>query len=166
MAVIKKHQQAGAPVNVVSIARELGLYVWKIDTLPAHVSGMIKKEVEGVEKGKYSIYVNSAHSTVRRRFTIAHEMAHFILHFEDVGDGIFDDALYRSGLSSEKELEANSLAVSILMPWELLSEEIAKLGTTNVNVLAERFQVSKQAVAIRLDNVGEYGLYSAVYSKE
>ena len=47
----------------------------------------------------YAIFVNKGDRyKTRQRFTIAHKIAHFILHREAIGDGIVDDALYRSGL--------------------------------------------------------------------
>jgi len=140
--IIDDHQES-APVPVVMLAKALGLSVFTLDTFPDDVSGMIKKE-----DGSYSIYVNSTHHSNRRRFTIAHEIAHYILHKEYIGDGIVDDALYRSGLGTIMETEANAFAAEILMPFHLLSQE--SLPDRTVNDLAEIFKVSTASMGIRL----------------
>lgn len=145
MNIIRKHQQ-NTPVVMLPIAKELGLKVFYVDDWDRNgLSGMIKKDAEA-EAG-YSIFVNNKHNTQRKRFTIAHEIAHYLLHESEIGDGIVDDAMYRSGLTNIKEVEANNMAANILMPWHLLSEY-----TTNSTVddLANRFNVSRSAMSIRL----------------
>jgi Zn-dependent peptidase ImmA (M78 family) len=59
---------------------------------------------------------------------------------------LVDDALYRSSLSDRREAEANSLAADLLMPAHLL----APLLDQPVSDLADRFQVSVQAMQIRV----------------
>jgi hypothetical protein len=85
MAIIRHHQDE-PPVQVVPIARDLGLEVYRASGWSENLSGMIIKD-EGTGSG-YAIFVNADHHEVRRRFTIAHEIAHFILHRELIGDGI------------------------------------------------------------------------------
>lgn len=65
------------------------------------------------------------------------------------GDGILDDALYRSGLSSVPEAEANRFAADILMPCHLVSREM-RAGADSVEELTKRFGVSPCAMSIRL----------------
>lgn len=141
--IIDKHQES-APVPVVAIAQELGLKVYTLDTFPDDLSGMIKKE----NNGSYGIYVNSEHHSNRRRFTIAHEIGHFILHKKYIGDGIVDDALYRSGLGTIMETEANALAAEILMPYHLLSQHSSP--DRSINEMADIFKVSIASMGIRL----------------
>ena len=147
LAVIREHQKK-LPVQTVGLARDLGLRVFKVPNWPNDLSGMIRKNDEN--DGGFDIFVNAAHPYVRRRFTIAHEIAHAVLHPQLIGDGITDDALYRSGLSNTVEAQANRLAADILMPRDRLSELI-KAGMTDIDVLAEKFKVSTQAMAIRLN---------------
>lgn len=139
---IRKHQTE-APIQMVPLAGEFGLDVYKAPHFPDNLSGMIKRE-----DGEYKIYVNAQHAVTRRRFTIAHELAHYILHKDLIEDGIVDDALYRSGLGSNVETEANKLATDILMPWHLLKRpEYEKLSVFD---LAKKFWVSEAAMSIRL----------------
>ncbi|MCY4186154.1 MAG: ImmA/IrrE family metallo-endopeptidase [Rhodobacteraceae bacterium] len=146
---IINENQASPPVQTVPIAKGLGLKVFKstTDAWPDALSGMIKRSSDDLSQ--YSIYVNGNHHVHRRRFTIAHEISHFILHKNLIGDGITDDVLYRSGLSSRVEAQANSLAADILMPWRLIREQLSG-GIDNIEELAMKFRVSKSAMAIRL----------------
>ena len=146
--VIRNHQDR-PPVPTVPIANELGLEVFK--TRPgawsSNISGLLRKAPD--DPSMFHIYVNGDHHLNRRRFTIAHEIAHFVLHRDLIGDGITEDALYRSGLSNKVEAEANRFAARILMPWHLLGPELRK-GITDIEKLAGIFRVSKSAMSIRL----------------
>jgi Zn-dependent peptidase ImmA (M78 family) len=140
--------QKTAPVQVVPIAKELGLNVFSVDW-DDNISGMIMRDSERGGPSGFAIYVNRKHASVRRRFTIAHEIAHFVLHRSLIGDGVQDDALYRSKLSSAVETEANRYAADLLMPWNLINQEVAN-GRNTVDELAVAFDVSKSSMSIRL----------------
>lgn len=134
------------PIDVVSLANMLGIKVYDA-AWPPSVSGKIQRDnVKGGQSG-YAIFVNKDHSETRKRFTVAHEIAHYVLHEPFIGDGLFDDALYRSGLPEEKEVQANKMAADILMPW---SELQPLIGTMTPEELAAKFKVSKEAMNIRL----------------
>lgn len=147
MSIIKQHQ-VSAPVHVIPLAEALGVNVYYVDWAD-DVSGRIERNADKGGESGYAIFVNSNHHPNRRRFTIAHEIAHFVLHQDEIGDGIYDDALYRSGLPLRIEFQANKLAADILMPWHLLSEAMRDADYT-VESLAKLFQVSKSAMSIRL----------------
>lgn len=147
LSIIQKHQTV-APVQTVALAENLGLKVWHVPNWPDDLSGKILKSEDQGGKSGYAIYVNGSHHMNRRRFTTAHEIAHFVLHSEYIGDGIVDDGLYRSRLSNRMEIEANKMAADILMPRFLLNQHIAN-GVTSVAGLAEIFQVSVSAMSFR-----------------
>lgn len=146
-SIIQTHQK-NAPVNIVSLAHHLGINVYSAEE-SKKLSGKIMKDSKLGGSSGYAIVVNSADHPLRQRFTIAHEIAHFLLHRSEIGDGIVEDALYRSGLSTRQEVEANKLAAEILMPWHLLHDAI-KENLTTIAELADRFQVSQSAMSIRL----------------
>lgn len=137
-----------APVLLKPITAGLGLKVYSSEFDDATISGMIKRDTEALSG--YSIYVNKLHHKNRIRFTIAHEVAHYILHQEFIGDGVVDDVMYRSNLSDKMEREANNFAADILMPWPLLSRAMKINNNINIDELAQKFNVSKSAMAIRL----------------
>ncbi len=136
------------PVLVVPIADRLGIEVYNVRGWSDKLSGMIRRDTEDGGKSGYAIYVNARHAETRRRFTIAHEIAHYVLHKNLIRDGIVDDTLYRSGLSNLIETEANRFAAEILMPTHLIRAAIRK--ESSISKLAEQFKVSSEAMAIRL----------------
>ena len=71
------------------------------------------------------------------------------MHRDRIGDGLEDDALYRSGLSTLEEVQANRMAAEILMPYALIDEAI-KNGKKTIAELAQLFVVSKEAMNLRL----------------
>ncbi|PYE98913.1 uncharacterized protein DUF955 [Rhizobium sp. PP-F2F-G38] len=133
------------PINVVGLANLLGIKVYNA-AWPNNISGKIQKDAEKGGTSGFAIFVNASHPETRRRFTIAHEVSHYVLHEDLIGDGVFDDALYRSGLSNAVEQEANGLAANILMPWLHLNKQIGE----PVHELARSFNVSEDAMKNRL----------------
>lgn len=148
--IILKHQKQ-APVNVAEIANDLGIKVWEMRDLPVGISGKIFRDaLNGGESG-YSIGVRASESYERKRFTVAHEIAHFILHREKIGYGISDDEMYRSGLSTADEVAANKLAAQIIMPWDLIFK-LKSEGYNNPFKLAQMLKVSEAAINVRLSS--------------
>ena len=143
---IQKEQEE-APVQVGAICDAIGIkLVEKVG--PDHLCGSIQKD----ENGEYTITVNSIHHTNRKRFTIAHELAHFLEHRHLIGDGVSDDMMYRSHLSNKVEREANVIAARILMPDHLL-EYLGEQLDGDMEAIARRLGVSRQALSLRLGQV-------------
>jgi Zn-dependent peptidase ImmA (M78 family) len=140
------------PMSVIKLANNLGIRVYEA-AWPDNISGKIQKDTEKGGASGFAIFVNKDHPETRKRFTIAHEIAHYVLHENDIGDGIFDDALYRSGLTNRQEAEANGLAADILMPWKYLGPELTK-NSADIDILANKFGVSSQAMSIRMGVFG------------
>lgn len=144
-------QQTVAPVKLSTIAQALGVKL-RASTLPSGISGEIRPDPESVSG--FTVRVNRHDGARRQRFTIAHELSHFLLHRDQIGDGITDDVLYRSEISDAREAEANRLAADILMPRNLVSEWVDRaraLGVDDIPAyLAEQFDVSEAAMRIRL----------------
>ena len=126
-----------------------GLDVTFADDLGEDVSGCIIKRGE-----RCKILINNNEPAARKRFTLAHELAHFLLHKDDLGDKFPENILLRGGLSNRKEVEANRLASEILMPFDAIDkateERIIKQGGFTISDMAQLFQVSNAAMAIRL----------------
>lgn len=143
--------QTEFPIKVGAIAKAFEIIV-KTSTLAAGISGEIK-EVDGI----CTVRVNRHDVKARQRFTLAHEIAHFLLHKDKIGDGIVDDILYRSRLSDELESQANKLAADIVMPWVLIQERLENHTDLKVEQkierLAEEAEVSTTAIKIRLGKI-------------
>lgn len=164
LGIARKHLQS-APVNVVRLTYDLGMVLYETGDWPETVSGMIRKDRRGGGKSGYAVIVNDKHCEVRRRFTIAHEIGHFVLHPDLIGDSIGDDGLYRSHLPHIREEEANRFAANLLMPTELI-EKAEAAGVDTIPDLARIFEVSRSTMSARLgvpfeirepaaDNAGE-----------
>lgn len=139
-----------APVRLPDLARTLGVAV-KAATLAPGISGEIRPSPDGVG---FVIRVNRHDPPKRQRFTVAHELAHFLLHRDEVGNGIQDDVLYRSSLSDRREQQANRLAADILMPASLLTEAREAAEEKGVGdlvlYLSDRLGVSEAAIRIKI----------------
>lgn len=142
------------PIKLGALAKELGVRI-RVSSLGTGVSGQISREDNG-----YTIKVNRNEARERQRFTIGHELAHYLLHRDVVDsspDGITDNVLYRSGAPERIEYEANRLAAEIVMPMALVEKELQKrfggvVTEASIEALAKRFEVSKAAMEIRLSN--------------
>jgi predicted transcriptional regulator len=140
------------PVDLEGMARSLGLGVQRDPDMPSDISGKIEKAGAG-----YRITVNGKHPPQRQRFTLAHEIAHYVLHRDLIGDGVIDNAMYRSArLSDEIERQANRYAADLLMPAVAVRRLFRREGVRSLADLSERFDVSREAVNIRLKDLG-YG---------
>ena len=101
----------------------------------------------------YNIYINRNEPATRQRFTIAHEIGHFILHRELI-EQQKGSVLYRKDFNnnSPAESQANFFAAALLMP----RQEILKAWNTlnNIQDIANCFEVSRDAAYIRLNKMG------------
>ncbi|MFD2258949.1 ImmA/IrrE family metallo-endopeptidase [Chelativorans composti] len=125
LALIRKFK-SHAPVDVEGLANALGVKVSYANLRP-ETSGMIER----IGDDRFRIVVNANHPRTRQRFTIAHELGHYMLHRHLIGEGIEDNRAYRSScdgvyrnreIGPSQETEANKFAVSVLMPEHLMAE--------------------------------------------
>lgn len=139
------------PVKVGELANELGLKVIRAP-MPPKISGLIQPSADA--PAGFEIRVNKYEMPERQRFTVAHEIAHYLLHRDDIGSGVVDSIMYRSNLTSRKETEANRLAADIVMPARAVGKELDRLGgrrtDDTVETLAAMFRVSVPAMKVRL----------------
>ena len=150
-AEIVRRFTSNIPVKVGELATELGLKVTRTP-LPSKISGLIQPSTEG--RAGFEIRVNKYEVPDRQRFTVAHEIAHYLLHRDEIGSGVVDSIMYRSTLTSRKETEANRLAADIVMPAKAVSAEFQRFGGRSteevVEELANIFRVSVSAMKVRL----------------
>lgn len=149
--IIEKYQQE-IPVKLGSIAKEFGIDV-KRATLAANISGQIQEC-----DGKVTIKVNRHDAKARQRYTLSHEISHYLLHRHLLSDGITDDLLYRSSQSSLIEKEAERLAADIIMPVKQIKSLLEKHSKTKkgallIEAVAEELEVSTTALGYRIDGM-------------
>jgi Zn-dependent peptidase ImmA (M78 family) len=129
------------PVPVEDVVKALGLEV--VPYAFHHKISALLKEEQGV------IGVNKTHNPLRQRFSIAHELGHFVLghgmgntYREETVDDFFDK-------TDPQERDANLFASLILMPDAWVKKQVKKSGL-EIDKLANIFKVSRQAMTIRL----------------
>lgn len=149
------------PVPVESLVAAEGIRL-AFDSIGGNdVSGMLYR------RGASAVMVvNEQHHPHRQRFTIAHELGHYRLHDADAYlDGTaslrFRDGTSATGTDRE-EREANAFAAGLLMPADWVQDHFIAMVTARramdedsaVVRLADRFDVSEQAMRIRLVDLG------------
>ncbi|MBI4432349.1 MAG: ImmA/IrrE family metallo-endopeptidase [Candidatus Omnitrophica bacterium] len=145
-------------VPVEKIAEQLNLQII-YEPFEGTLSGCVIRE-----DGKARIGVNSNDHENRQRFTIAHEIGHFLLH---EGEEVFVDHGFRinrrdvnSSLVQEpEEIEANDFAAELLMPVKFIKRDIEEKqidleNDKTVQALAKKYKVSVRAFSYRLANLG------------
>lgn len=157
MTLSEQHQEIFArysnnqPVKLAAMADELGLEVFR-SSLKPNVSGLIEPS-ESAPSG-FRIRINRHELAERQRFTLAHEIGHYMLHRDKIGGGIVDNVMYRSNLSSRYEVEANKFAADLIMPMQHIKQKFNELGRVvsddTIVALANQFRVSQAAMRIRL----------------
>lgn len=147
-----KHSN-GFPVDLDAIAKNLQIDVKRMKFEDQTVSGVI-----GYDESKVVIGINRDHSEARQRFTLAHEIGHFVLHPASM---VVDRALYRNSSSSEaisaEEIEANGFAAELLMPADDVREQVSGIPAIDepqIRALRDRYGVSEFAVTVRLTSLG------------
>lgn len=166
--ILRRTNNFEAPVKVYEIAESLGISVVEHST-DDDLSGFLLRDRE---TKRVVIGVNSAHHNNRRRFTVAHELGHFLLH---EGEVIHIDKQstsqgfqlnFRNAKSSEgvdiKEKEANLFAAELLMPSKFIYDDLSGLKSIDLlgadeqyfQNLVEKYAVSLQAFTIRLSYLG------------
>jgi|SRR3989338_715314 len=142
------------PIPIKEVISNKGI---RIKMAPSkEFSGILLRKGEGALIG-----VNSTESPLRQRFTLAHELGHFLLHKNK--DAFVDDVNYRNNdvgvVGDDKEQEANAFAAAFLVPRKLLRVDIEKMaqnGVSEIDIgpLAKKYEVSKESMSYRLINLG------------
>lgn len=147
------------PVDVKGLASNLGLTYVEKDMHPVESGGI---RFDGLQ---YVISVNNKETPQRKRFTTAHEIAHYLLHRDILKqrghmDRLFDKAAYHNPadpFTRAQEVQANRYAASLLMPKFAILKEIDS-GNNTITGLSETFDVSKASMRFRIDNLGISGV--------
>jgi len=149
------------PVDVAALARRHGITIYAAGFQQPNVAGAIQNIA-----GRGILWVNQLDPPVRQRFTIAHELGHWFLGHLQKGQAVTDSsAAFGQGLAFRtvpaaaplppRERAANHFAAALLMPRPLLLEWVDRdpRYLTNLTPLARTFDVSVQALRIRLDEL-------------
>lgn len=162
LELLVKTDSLNAPIPIKEIIKSLDIKLSPYD-LGEDVSGVLV-----IDNQNYKIGYNSTESHVRQRFTLAHELGHFILHKNKAQEVFVDNVTYMFRKANTRtkdykiEMEANQFAAAILMPKQLLELEIDKLSGSIlsdhdlISSLSKIFKVSQIAMTYRLNNLGYF----------
>ena len=135
-------------IDPTVIAQAEGVQVLEVE-MPAGDSGEYLGEAV---KGLHVMRVNKNESPLRKRFTIAHELAHHVLgHGPRPRDGSKQYSAYNY---DPKEADANRFAAELLMPEAVVNRLVFDNGIADVSKLASVMKVSEVAMKYRLKNLG------------
>jgi Zn-dependent peptidase ImmA (M78 family) len=159
--LLANHGVIWPPIDAEELACAEGVLVVRRQFKDGDVSGMLFRD-----SNHQVIGVNSAHSVLRQRFTIAHELGHRALH---PGRELILDVPVRVNLRDKnsstatdiEEIEANAFAAALLMPEQMIRDQLNRLPVskrrepdTTATELAVIFKVSTSALNFRLINLG------------
>jgi Zn-dependent peptidase ImmA (M78 family) len=138
------------PVDPFFFAARFGIKVVNYPLDPDMSGMLVKRPTEDP-----LIYINASDSEVRRRFTCAHELGHYVARTTGRSDDSFG-YIDRRGPSAAhgtdpSEIYANQFAAELLMPHENVRALASHLTDA---ALAVRFNVSLGAMRYRLVNLG------------
>jgi IrrE N-terminal-like domain len=144
------------PLDVEELAASLcRLRVRAADDLGPIAGAAPKVQLSGVLlPGRWEIWVRRDEPERRRRFTVAHEVGHHLLHSD--GAAVLcrpSDVETAQGDLRAREREANRFAAELLMPEQMV-REAADHGGPNPIALAGHFGVSDVAMGYRLVTLG------------
>ncbi len=153
------HDQFANGSGVISIrqlsmlANYLGADVRAVDFTPDEVSARVFENPG--DAGAYTIELSKNEPLRRQKFSLAHEIAHIVLHKID------EDPLveyrrpileYADPNDLYKETQANAFAAALLIPKSAAERAWRELN--DIDDFAEMFQVSRSAAYNRLNNLG------------
>ncbi len=152
--ILVSHNLSSPPTFVEDLATKLNIEIIKTSFDSSNVSGVLV-----YKNGRFIIGINSTHTPERQRFTIAHELGHYVLHkkrFHMDTEFVEGEIMYRDDKSAtgeiREEVEANLFAASILMPKNIFISSWKDLHS--ISDLATKFKVSVQAATFRLKSLG------------
>lgn len=143
---------SGPPFDPYEYAKALGVEVEEREDMT--IDGLLKQTSEG----KFIVNLKKDAIEYRKRFTLAHELAHTFFYDILVGSVRFRGN--RNDFDSEEERLCDIAASEMLMPFTIFQNDVqdtkqedGTIPPTTIFSLSQRYKVSLQAVAIRISYV-------------
>ena len=144
----EKGLYSGHSLNIEEVIKTFPDIELRDEPLQSNCSGYFR-----YVNGKWIIGVNKLHHKNRKRYTLAHELGHYILH-KDKNVDIIDTTFFRNNKTDSIEYMANEFAAKLLMPEDKVRDFVDNQGIKNIGVLAEKFEVSASAMKFRIISLG------------
>lgn len=137
------------PINdLIYVLEKNGVIVNRLD-IKDDYDLKIDACVEEIDDRPFIVLINNNTSSVRLRFSLAHELAHILLHM-GIDDDLFDSKKAREIV----EKEAHRFAAALLLPKESMVNEVMSTSIEHLKILKKRWKVSIQAIAYRCKELG------------
>jgi len=146
---VRKTRPDAVPVSVKQYAAEIGAGIkYDHDLPPDEAGGSFEAN------GKRCIYVNAHDGSARQRFTVCHEIAHFVLGLPSEHQG---SPSWSYAKRPPNEIWCDVFAAELLLPIILFKQRVddAEVSLASVEMLAEEFDASFSATGSRFAAVGE-----------
>lgn len=162
--ILKQNTQLPLPVPVVELAQLAGIS--KIEPLSSQ--GFEGTLIANAEKSAGAIFYNGTVPRSRQKFTIGHELGHFLLpwHRQTTFECTVEDISRRA--RKDWEVQANQFSAELLMPKTLVKSRLRIMRDpeiAHIQELSNEFEVSIEAAARRLVELSEYAC-AVVFSKD
>ncbi len=137
--------------DLPAIAKAVGIREIKPTDTPAY-EGLL---ITDTSKSKGVILYNINSNAQRKRFTVAHELGHFLLPFHDRNAQCASSdfkAIKSNAPNQKKEEEANRFAIELLAPQQQIKSLLKPNREPDIGQILDlhtRFKISKEAAARR-----------------
>lgn len=150
-AILKHHPDLPRHVPIDGIAASVGI----VEIKDRDMDGFEGALVANPEKTQGVIAVKSGTKHRRRRFTIGHELGHFLIRSHGANLQCTPAHMRerrRATPEQKREAEANRFAAGLLMPKPMFVKDMDDLGSadvTHIRILSDHYDVSMEASANR-----------------
>lgn len=158
----KSNMPFDVPVKIEKLIEFLDI---KIENKPDFTKMKVLGSIR-IEDNKPIIWINKIANQLneRRRFTLAHELGHYMLHLAPLAswnnEAFIDEKIgfNRDDEWDHREMEANGFAAQLLMPAHIVRDKVNSYTKKNlpldIEKISNEFEVSKVAMKYRLESLG------------
>lgn len=149
------------PTQIANILNKVGFKIYSLEmdeTLSGRIG--IANEFKEILGSKKILQINSKDNRGHQRFTMAHELGHYIFDYDGHNRYANAYSLAEDDVNSPGEIRVNRFAAALLMPKNIFVDKYTArktLGLDEVSIcksLAEEFEVSETAVSKRIVELG------------
>ncbi len=163
-AIVEQNPGLPLPVPIEELATLAGIS--QIECFASE--GFSGALITNAEKSDGAIFYSSRDPRPRQRFTIGHELGHFLLPWHRQSQFNCKAQDLRYGAKSEWEIEANRFSAELLMPRTLVMRQLQGADAPNLSQvmkLANTFETSLEMTARRYIELNEQPC-AIVFSKD
>lgn len=141
-------------LDAVKLVESLGGTVYEVGYIKMNGNSMVVNP----DDNSFEIYVSAFDGKKRQKFTIAHEIGHYFIHYlRNISKN--PQTTYRRtsvAVGGYQEYEANVFAANLLMPESKFKQIYENCGQ-DLAIVAEKFGVSIAAAEVRARSLGLIG---------